>query len=88
MSVVEKAFVLGVRALEKALGITCDSTLGNLTDSIALPAYNSAVPIIAKLAAKYGLTPLGGKFTLAGNQAQCLTTQSVFCRGGMWEDGH
>ena len=56
---VEKAFVLGVRAIEWVLGIVCDDTLGFefLTDSIALPAFESAVPIIARLSEKYGICP-------------------------------
>jgi hypothetical protein len=58
-SEVEKAFVLGIRALELTLGIICDDTLayGFLTDSIALPAFKSAIPIIAKLSEKYGIGP-------------------------------
>lgn len=57
---VEKAFVLGVRALEFSLGIICDDTFasGILTDSIALPAFRAALPIIAKLSVKYGISPL------------------------------
>lgn len=57
--IVEKAFVLGVRALEATLGIICDDTLalGILTDSIALPAFASAIPIISKLSKKYKIGP-------------------------------
>jgi len=42
------------------LGIICDDTLasGILIDSIALPAFISAIPIIAKLSLKYGIGPL------------------------------
>ena len=58
-SAVEMAFVLGIRALEFTLGIICDDTFatGILTDSIALPAFTSAIPIIARLAMKYGIGP-------------------------------
>jgi hypothetical protein len=55
----EKAFVLGVRALEFTLGIICDNThaSGVLTDDIALPAFVSALPIIAKLSKQYNISP-------------------------------
>jgi hypothetical protein len=58
-SPVEKAFVLGIRAIEFTLGITCDNTFssGILTDSIALPAFRAAIPIIAKLSQKYRIGP-------------------------------
>jgi glucan endo-1,6-beta-glucosidase len=41
------------------LGIICDDTLasGFFTDSIAFPAFISAIPIIAKLSEKYGIGP-------------------------------
>lgn len=53
------AFVLGIRALEFTLGIICDDTFsaGILTDSIALPAFTYAIPIISNLSAKYGISP-------------------------------
>lgn len=56
---VEKAFVLGVRAIEATLGIFCDNTLalGILSDSIALPAFQAAIPIIAKLSKQYNIGP-------------------------------
>lgn len=59
---VEKAFVLGIRALEFALGIICDDTFasGILTDSIALPAFEAAIPIILKLSQNYQIGPLDG----------------------------
>lgn len=59
ITAVEKAFVLGVRALEFTLGIICDNTFasGVLTDDIATPAFVSALPIIAKLSAKYNISP-------------------------------
>lgn len=59
LELVEKSFVLGVRALEFTLGIICDDTLalGILTDAIALSAFTSAVPIIAKLSEKYNIGP-------------------------------
>jgi glucan endo-1,6-beta-glucosidase len=52
--------VLGIRAIELALGIICDDTLasGILTDSIALPALTAAIPIIARLSFEYGIGPL------------------------------
>ena len=57
-SIVEQALLLGIRALELILGITCDDSLaGFLTDSIALPAFQAAIPIIAKLSLKYGISP-------------------------------
>lgn len=58
--IVEKSFVLGVRALEFTLGIICDKTFasGILTDDIALSAFKSAIPIIAKLSKKYHIGPL------------------------------
>jgi hypothetical protein len=41
------------------LGIICDDALasGIFTDSIALPAFKAAIPIIAKLSKKYGIGP-------------------------------
>jgi aryl-phospho-beta-D-glucosidase BglC (GH1 family) len=53
----DKAFVLGVRAIEYTLGITCDGSdpSGILSDSIALPAFKAALPIIAKLSAQYNI---------------------------------
>jgi len=55
----EKAFVLGIRAIEFILGIECDDTFfpGVLIDSIALPAFEAAIPIIAKLSAQYQIGP-------------------------------
>jgi hypothetical protein len=55
----EKAFVLGIRALEFILGVDCDDTFtpGILTDSIALPAFETAIPIIAKLSTRYQIGP-------------------------------
>lgn len=57
-SKVEKAFVLGVRALEYALGLVCDNTfaIGVLTDEIAQPAFEAALPIITKLSAQYNIS--------------------------------
>lgn len=57
---VYNAFVRGIRAIESAMGITCDDTLdlGILTDSIALPALVDAIPIIAKYSQKYNIGPL------------------------------
>lgn len=57
--VVEKAFVLGIRALEFSLGIICDDTFapGILTDEIALAGFQAALPIIAKLSAQYNISP-------------------------------
>src|SRR6202011_791365 len=54
---VERAFVLGIRTIELALGIVCDDTYasGFLGDRIALPAFIAALPIIAKLSLKYGI---------------------------------
>jgi hypothetical protein len=68
MDTVEKSFVLGIRAIEFTLGIICDDTFGAgiLTDSIALPAFESALPIIAKLAVKYSLPILGDLTGLLG----------------------
>lgn len=89
----EKAFVLGVRALEYALGITCDDTYdaGILSDDIALPAYNAALPIIAKLSKKYNIgddfdcsvvldpavssVSAAKTFARNGRQSRCLSTQ-------------
>lgn len=64
LSADEKAFVLGVRAIEYTLGITCDNThnAGVLTDDIALPAYHAALPIIAKLSKKYNIGPNSNSF--------------------------
>jgi glucan endo-1,6-beta-glucosidase len=56
---VEKAFVLGIRAVELTLGIVCDDNYatGVLNDRIALPAFEAALPIISKLSLKYGIDP-------------------------------
>jgi hypothetical protein len=56
---VEKAFVLGIRAIELTLGIICDNiyATGILNDHIALPAFIAALPIISKLSQKYGIDP-------------------------------
>ncbi|KAF7975255.1 hypothetical protein HWV62_10124 [Athelia sp. TMB] len=56
----ETAFVLGVRAIEYLLGITCDNTnpleiTGVLSNNITLPALIDAIPIINKLAIQYDL---------------------------------
>ena len=59
LSTVEKAFVLGICALELTLGIIYDDTLasGFFIDSIALPTFKAAIPIIGKLSEKYGIGP-------------------------------
>jgi hypothetical protein len=59
LSTVEKAFVLGIRALELMLGIICDDTLasGFFMNSIVLPAFKAAIPIISNLSEKYGIGP-------------------------------
>ncbi|KAF7975271.1 hypothetical protein HWV62_10156 [Athelia sp. TMB] len=56
----ETAFVLGVRAIEFLMGITCDNTnplevAGALTNNITLPALLEAIPIITKLSIQYDL---------------------------------
>lgn len=55
----ETAFVIGVRAIELALGVPgANVTLPVLlNDTIAFPAFQAAIPIIAKLSAKYNIGP-------------------------------
>jgi hypothetical protein len=55
----ETAFVIGVRAIELALGVPgANVTLPVLlNDTIAFPAFEAAIPIIAKLSAKYDIGP-------------------------------
>jgi len=57
-----EAFVLGVRAIEQVLGVRCEGQLGlknAMTNSIARPAFISALPIIHKLSKKYNIRPKG-----------------------------
>lgn len=65
----EKSFVLGLRAIEYAMGIICDNsvTAGIFTDSIAKQAFVDAIPIIKKLSYKYHLDlPFGFETSLSG----------------------
>ena len=56
----ETAFVLGVRAIEYLLGITCDDTNSleatGVLNNITLPALINAILIIKKLAIQYDLS--------------------------------
>jgi hypothetical protein len=57
-----KAFVLGVRAIEKILGVRCEGNSGlveAMVDPIARPAFIAALPIINKLSRKYNIRPKG-----------------------------
>jgi glucan endo-1,6-beta-glucosidase len=53
----EKSFVLGVRAIEFALGIICDDSLAfeAFFDPITAPALLAAIPIIRRLNSKYNI---------------------------------
>ncbi|KZP09600.1 glycoside hydrolase family 5 protein [Athelia psychrophila] len=74
----EVSYVLGIRAIELLMGITCDATsplttTQVLTDDIALPALIAAIPIITKLAIKYDLLAGASEFgwaALLGSKGQ------------------
>ncbi|KAF8307358.1 glycoside hydrolase [Clavulina sp. PMI_390] len=51
----EEAFVLGVRTIELALGVICDTSFlsAAINDTITIEALVASIPIISKLAIKY-----------------------------------
>ncbi|KAF8307333.1 glycoside hydrolase [Clavulina sp. PMI_390] len=61
----EEAFVLGLRTIELALGVICDTSFlsAAINNTITIEALTASIPIITKLAAKYDLdlkSTLGG----------------------------